>query len=130
MGSWLLYLLQIANRVSKMGRARTIIGIKIKKAFPLFNTHKAPTEANMKPAKVLPESPKNILAGYKLNLKKANMLPARAIDTRLRVSKFCLKPKIRKATRAIRETPQANPSKPSIRLMELVMPTIQKIKIG
>jgi len=66
--------------VSKIGRARIIMGIKIKKTFPLFNTHNAPIEANTKPAKVLPESPKNILAGKKLNLKKANIPPASAID--------------------------------------------------
>jgi len=40
------------------------------------------------------------------------------------------RPKIKKVLNAIIETPQANPSSPSIKLMELVIPTIHKINNG
>jgi len=60
-----------------MGSARTITGTIRNKGFSPFIAHKAPTEANMNPANVLPESPRNIFAGRNYILGKQAYLIAK-----------------------------------------------------
>ena len=85
---------------------------------------------NKTPRVIEPLSPMKNLAGLILNHRKANTPP---ITTAINVAKSNL-PK-RKAiatygTKAIKETPPANPSNPSVSFKEKAVPTITKMKKG
>ncbi|MNN35432.1 hypothetical protein D3C81_1492820 [compost metagenome] len=86
--------------------------------------------AKLKPRNRAPESPMKILAGWKLKYKNPIMLPrsnkhsSATITLPIRNDITAIVPI------AIAETPAASPSKPSIRLMAFVTPTIHRMVNG
>ena len=81
----------------------------------------------MKPKKLDPISPINVLAGLKLNGKNPIIPPRSATTKRIASSlaPFNIKTTVNDKAE-IAETPPARPSKPSIKLSALVTPIIQK----
>ena len=84
------------------------------------------------PRNILPESPINIFAGLKLWHKKPKVAPNMMKVIIASRSKVCIQPTITIpiVIKYIDESPAAKPSKPSIKLIQLIMATINKIVIG
>lgn len=109
-----------------IGTIKTIIGApKVKKVEALYpNPNNEITEI-MKPIYKAPQSPIKIFAGWKLKNKKPIILPARMSDKEAMSLLPDNKEVIEIVTRTIIEIPADNPSNPSIKLIALVIPTIQ-----
>lgn len=80
------------------------------------------------PKKFEPVSPINVLAGAKLNGKNPTKEPARAVINNIEIiGELLSKNIINNDTADITEIPADKPSKPSIKLIAFVTPTIQPI---
>lgn len=83
---------------------------------------------NENPKKFDPVSPIKVLAGEKLKGKNPTSAPANAVINRIAINGEPFNTNIIiKETADITEIPADNPSNPSIKLIELVTPTIQPI---
>ena len=86
--------------------------------------------AKLYPKKLEPVSPIKVLAGLKLNGKNPVNAPANAVTNKTAMSGESFKAKIIiKDKHEINEIPEDKPSKPSIKLIALVIPIIQPIVI-
>lgn len=84
--------------------------------------------ANEKPKKLEPVSPIKVLAGLKLNGKNPTIAPPNAAIKSTAMSGDLFRVKmINKEKHEIKVIPEDKPSKPSIKLMALVIPIIQQI---
>ncbi|MNP19343.1 hypothetical protein D3C76_1118650 [compost metagenome] len=86
--------------------------------------------ARQKPRNNAPESPIKILAGWKLKYRKPKMLPSSNRHSNTTIVFPIMKAITAIVPIAIADTPAASPSKPSIKLMAFVTPTIHKIVKG
>lgn len=75
----LTILLTIANKVSNIGRARTINGATKTIAVYVFATPSIDIIAKLKPKNCAPTSPMNVFAGLKLYGKNPSIAPAKAV---------------------------------------------------
>src|SRR3972149_2503170 len=118
------------NRVSKIGIPKVRAGNASPTTVSVLAAHITLQEAMVNPKKRLPESPINILAGLKLKNKKPVNAPKR--DNIIIV--IIAGPNNRESTaitpQVAAHIPAARPSKPSIRFIALVIPTIQRIVRG
>ena len=81
-----------------------------------------------KPKKLEPVSPINVFAGAKLNGKNPTNAPANAVINKIEISGEPFKTNIiNNDTADMTEIPADSPSKPSIKLMAFVTPTIHPI---
>ena len=125
-------ILRILEKViSIIGTARTKNGNKTANAAP-FITPAIDRVESKKPENNAPESPINIFAGLKLNVKNASMDPAKinaikAVIGWAGVIATDIKAKVIELTVI---TDPASPSTPSIKLTAFDIPTIHKIVIG
>ena len=125
-GCWPLpSLLPIAQRVSKIGTPKIRIGTIMATTRVVFKTPMVAAVARTKPKSSEPESPRNILAGEKLYLKKASEAEARANNNIAAPIWWVLKATKNKVIEEIAVTPVAKPSSPSIKFIALVTPTTQ-----
>lgn len=82
--------------------------------------------ASENPKKLEPTSPINVLAGLKLNGKNPTIAPPNAVISKTAISGDLFKVKIISSDiHEISVMPDDKPSKPSIKLIALVMPIIQ-----
>lgn len=82
--------------------------------------------ASEKPKKLEPVSPIKVFAGLKLNGKKPTIEPPNAAINKIAINGDLFKVKIIiKEIHDIKLIPEDSPSKPSIKLIALVIPTIQ-----
>ena len=126
----LITLLTIANNVSKIGSPNTIKGAINTIAVYVFATPIIDITANEYPKKLEPVSPIYVLAGLKLYGRKPTMLPASAVINIIGTIEAPFNEKIiRSDKHEINVIPDDNPSKPSIKLIAFVIPTIQPIVI-
>ena len=85
---------------------------------------------SMNPTNWLPQSPRKIVAGLKLNRRKPRIAPASAMVSK-ETSKEWLEIATTKTTRVENNAePAARPSRPSMRLNAFVIPMTQRIVIG
>ena len=83
--------------------------------------------AKEKPKKLEPISPINVLAGLKLNGKNPTIAPPNAAINKVAINGELLRVKIiNNEKQEIKVIPEDNPSKPSIKLIALVIPIIQQ----
>ena len=126
-----IILLKLEYVISIIGTANTKNGKSTARAAP-FITPAIDNVANKKPENNAPESPINIFAGLKLNVKNASIDPARinaikAVIGCAGVIATAIKAKVIELTEI---TEPAKPSTPSIKLTALEIPTIHNIVIG
>ena len=121
--------LKTANTVSRSGTARINNGSK---DGPLSERSVTQIErsASIYPKNMLPESPMKIEARGRLNAQKPSVTPIKTIIRRSREYWPCHQQSVPKHTNAIIAKPPAKPSKPSIKLIAFITPTIHKIVIG
>lgn len=123
-----LILLQIAAITSRIGMASIVTG-KIRD-IPDSGKVAMGKIARIKPRNRLPESPIKIFAGGKLKNRYPNSDPTRMKQIIEENNCPCRRNTIPNIMDAIMLMPDDNPSRPSIRLMELVIPIIQSSVIG
>lgn len=97
-----------------------------------FITPVIDNEASKKPENNAPESPINIFAGLKLNVKNANIEPARinAINALIELGGRIAKATIANVIALTVITEPAKPSTPSMKFTALLIPTIHNNVIG
>ena len=123
-------LLIIAQIVSNIGSPKTINGNTITAIVYVFATPNIDIIDSEYPKKFEPVSPINVLAGVKLNGKNPTREPAKAAINIIDTSGEPLSTKIiNNDTADITDIPADSPSKPSIKLIAFVIPTIQIIVI-
>ncbi len=84
--------------------------------------------ANENPKKFEPTSPIKVLAGLKLNGKNPTIAPLNAVINKMAINGDLFKVNIiNKEMHEIKLIPDDKPSKPSIKLIALVIPIIQPI---
>src|SRR5699024_505016 len=104
------------------------IGAINTRAVYVLATPKIEIMANANPIKLEPVSPINVFAGLKLNGKNPTKAPAKAVISTIAISGEPFNAKTIKSERQeISVTPDDKPSKPSIKLIAFVIPTIQQI---
>ena len=113
-----------------MGRPKETIGIATATIVGAFCDPARASAANMNPMNRLPESPKKMVAGWKLKRRKPNVAPANAI-VRKAISGFGTMRDITKTTMVEKSAePAASPSNPSIRLNAFVISSTHNIVSG
>ena len=114
--------------MSNIGKPSTINGATNTNTVYVLATPKIDITAKLNPRKFEPTSPTNVFAGLKLNGKKPTIPPANAV---IKIIENIVEPFvaniINNDIQEIREIPEDNPSRPSIKLIALVIPTIQPI---
>ncbi len=118
-----------ANPVSRIGTARINNG-NADGPLPGRSVTQIERSAITYPKNMLPESPMKIEAWGRLNNQKPSVTPT---NTKIKMSREywpCHKQSIPKHANAIITKPLAKPSKPSIKLIAFITPTIHKIVIG
>lgn len=124
------FLLIIAQSVSNIGITSTHIGIIIEDAKAVLNPKRVMTDM-INPKNIEPVSPINILAGWKLWIRKPAVDPniIKAImNARLLIPlKYEIMAIVKKKIEAI---PPARPSKPSIKFIQFIQPSIKNKVIG
>ena len=123
-------LLKMLSSVSKMGMPKTSMGNPIPTKASALDAVSTEAVAIIKPTNRLPQSPINILAGWKLKNRNPVKAPDRASITTARTTLPCHRASIAITAQAIPDIPAARPSKPSMRLMALVTPTIHRMVTG
>ena len=84
--------------------------------------------AKQNPKKLDPTSPINVFAGLKLNGKNPTIEPPNAVISKTAIKGDLFNVKIiNKEIHEINVIPEDNPSRPSIKLIAFVIPTIQPI---
>ena len=115
--------------VSAMGTARRITANVRSRVPEVFSIEISRTEAVIKyPSIKEPESPKKILAGYALYFRNPIKQPVNEDKRTNRKTFMKFKLKKKSKTAINKEIPEASPSKPSSRLKELIVPTINNTK--
>ena len=115
--------------MSKIGTASINKGIT-DEPLPGISVTQIEISARTYPKNMLPESPMKIEACGRLNAKKPSVTP---INTNIKISSeywTCQMQSIPKQTKATTAEQPANPSKPSIKLIEFITPTIHITVIG
>lgn len=132
MGMFFKYLLIETKVVSKIGIIIIRTGIK-----NVAKTLLAGSDVNFRhnndkqvPRKKLPESPMNIFAGGKLNIKKPRHAPINVIETLIVAKSFIVNKKREITNKDIIDIPEDKPSRLSIRFTALIIPENHKIVNG
>lgn len=111
--------------VSNIGSPKTINGATMTIAVYVLATPSMDITASEYPKKLEPVSPINVFAGLKLNGRNPINAPASAVTAIIAIIGELFKEKIIKSDiHEITPIPEDNPSKPSIRLIAFVIPTI------
>src|SRR5689334_18348123 len=107
--------------VSSIGKPNETTGIATATTVEAFDVPASASALSIKPIKRLPESPRKIVAGLKLNLKNPNMAPASASDS----NETNTLPEASDTTKTVSveksAEPAASPSMPSIKLKAFVI---------
>src|SRR6266403_5315722 len=110
-----------AKVTSRIGNPSDKTGIATATIVGAFCDPASASAANMNPINKLPESPKKIVAGWKLNRKNPSVVPVSAIANKT-TSGFGTISDITSTTTVVNTAdPAANPSKPSIKLNAFVI---------
>src|SRR6185369_5839333 len=118
------------STVSRTGKPNEMTGIATATIVGVLPAPASASALNMKPIKRLPQSPRKIVAGLKLNRRKPRIAPA---STRVRDDTRKLPP-TRETTNTVRvenkADPAASPSTPSSKLKAFVIQSTHKIVNG
>ena len=107
----------MAARVSMMGTPATMSGMSSDVSAAVLLTESSDTVPSAKPRVRAPESPRKMLAGWKLKRRKARQEPKSAIESAAASVRPAKMEKLNIVMLAIAEMPVASPSRPSMRLM-------------
>ena len=121
---------RIERAVSKIGRPHETTGMATAMIVGAFCAPCSARALSMNPMNRLPQSPRKIVAGLKLNRRKPRIAPASATAI-AETSPDWLKSAAANTTMVENKPdPAANPSRPSIKLKALVMASTHKIVNG
>ena len=116
----------ITKNISQIGIINKRIELKVKK-FDLSKVKMSKESIdNANPRKYDPLSPISIFAGLKLYLRNPKLAPVKEAHIIANSTWPFIKLIRNTPNEKINDIPEANPSKPSIQLIELIIPTIQR----
>ena len=123
-------LLIIAHNVSNIGSAKTIIGAIKTIAVYVFATPKIEITDSINPIKFDPTSPIKVLAGLKLYGRNPTIAPANAVVSIIAIiGDWFSENTIMSDIQDNSVIPDDNPSRPSLKFIAFVIPTIHRIVI-
>ncbi len=120
----------IANVVSRIGTPKIIIGTIKEKTATFLNSPITASELIIYPKNKDPVSPIKIFAGLKLYFRNPSVLPSIIKPSKATVGFPIEIASPENVSKTMEDTPAAKPSKPSIRLIALVIATIHRIVSG